>query len=61
MVSTADDSGRTWVKSKLVWNASAGYSALVPVNDTHIGLVFENGVSSYAERISFVALPHTLE
>ena len=63
-VRRSGNSGLSWDKSLLVWNASAGYSVLTPVNDTHIGLVFENGgdtAPGYAERISFVAVPNTLE
>ena len=63
-VRRSDDSGQTWGRSLLVWNASAAYSVLVPVNDTHIGVVFENGgyvAPGYVERISFMAVPRTLE
>eukprot|EP00937_MAST-01D_sp_MAST-1D-sp2_P005666 g5666.t1 len=60
-VRRSDDSGRSWPLSKLVWPGGAAYSVLVPLNDTHVGLVFENGEApDRASGITFVALPKTL-
>ena len=60
MVRRSDDGGRSWDQQRLVWAGPAAYSVLVPVNNTHVGLVFENGQSSTYERISFVAVPQQL-
>jgi hypothetical protein len=60
-VRRSDDSGGSWPKTKLVWAGSAAYSVLVPINTTHIGLVFENGDAAYSERVSFVPLAKALD
>jgi sialidase-1 len=61
----SDDSGEDWNHSKLVWPGTTGYSVLVPINLTHVGLVFESGeVGGEGRRgagVSFVALPKLLD
>merc|ERR1712118_510429 len=59
-VKRSDDSGLTWKVRQLVWSGPAAYSALVPLNSTHIGLMYENGDSKPYERISFVVLKKSL-
>jgi sialidase-1 len=59
-VRRSDDGGATWPQQRQVWAGPVAYSVLVPVNKTHVGLVFENGDTSPYERISFVALPHEM-
>ena len=60
-VRRSDDAGASWDQERLVWAGPTAYSVLVPVNGTHVGLVFENGHSSPYERISFVAVPQQLQ
>ena len=61
VVRRSDDGGTSWDQRRLVWAGPTAYSVLVPINDTHVGLVFENGHSSPYERISFVAVPQQLQ
>jgi sialidase-1 len=35
------DSGATWTHSRTVYSGGAAYSALMPINSTHVGLVYE--------------------
>jgi sialidase-1 len=60
-VQRSDDAGQSWAAARTVWAGPAAYSVLVELNETHVGLVFENGNAEAYERVSFVALPKTLQ
>ena len=59
-VRRSEDSGASWIAARTVWAGDAAYSALVELNETHVGLVFENGEASSYERVSFLAVPKSL-
>lgn len=52
------DSGHTWSAARTFWPGLGGYTDLVPVNDgASIGVIFENGETTFSDRISFTTLP----
>ena len=49
--------GGTWSSGALVWGGPAAYSVLVELNRSHVGVVFEHGVSQPYEMISLGFVP----
>ena len=51
------DNGTTWAGQLQVWPKASGYSSMTTIPgglDDHIGIIYEKGVSSTTESISFV-------
>lgn len=58
-VKTSTDQGGHWNKGVLVWSGPSAYSQLVPLGSStsaRLGLLFEAGVKSAYETISFVTV-----
>ncbi len=51
------DGGVTWPGSKVIVPGLSGYSDLASVPDNGVGIIFENGDSTFSDRISFATLP----
>jgi sialidase-1 len=51
------DEGRTWGAAKTVWGGPAGYSDLTWVGEDSVAMIFENGDTGFAERVSVQILP----
>lgn len=54
---TSTDGGKTWQASKKISDAPAGYSDLVALDATTVGLLYETGEKSETEKITFRRLP----
>ncbi len=53
VLSISRDMGMSWEVGALkIYEGLAGYSDMATINDTHIGILFENGVHGYADVIS---------
>lgn len=50
------DEGASWAKSRALWEAGASYSDLAAVPGG-VGIIFENGEATFADRISFSNVP----
>ncbi len=50
------DGGKSWGKSKVVWEGPAAYSSLTGLRRGKIGLLYERGEKNAYERISFTVL-----
>jgi sialidase-1 len=53
------DEGRTWSAAKTAWAGPAGYSDLTWVGDDSVAMIFENGDTGFAERVSVQIFPST--
>jgi len=49
----SSDETETWGSGKLYFSGPAGYSDTWQLNSTHVAILFENGVTEFAQRISF--------
>jgi sialidase-1 len=47
------DGGKKWTAGYTLWEGPTAYSDLVMLDDTNIGVLYENGDSKSYERISF--------
>lgn len=47
------DEANTWSQGALLYSGPAGYSDASQLNDTILGVLFENGVDEFAQQISF--------
>jgi len=58
---TSDNDGKSWAAPKTVWEGPAAYSDLVRTISSAgvagIGILYENGDATFADRISFSFLP----
>lgn len=52
------DEGASWAKSRVLWEGDASYSDLAAVPGG-VGIIFENGDATFADRISFSNVPLT--
>lgn len=52
-VKMSQDQGAKWDKKNIVFDGPAGYSDLVLLNDTQLGLLYEAGVARYTNGIAF--------
>eukprot|EP01116_Phalansterium_solitarium_P015113 TRINITY_DN3322_c0_g1_i2.p1 TRINITY_DN3322_c0_g1~~TRINITY_DN3322_c0_g1_i2.p1 ORF type:complete len:384 (+),score=88.93 TRINITY_DN3322_c0_g1_i2:678-1829(+) len=52
-VFTSFDEAHTWGSGRLVYPNMAGYSDVFQLNATHAAILFENGETEFAARISF--------
>ena len=53
VLSISRDMGKSWEVGALkIYEGLAGYSDMTTINDTQIGILFENGVHGYADVIS---------
>ena len=50
------DDGQNWSSGYLAFSEYAGYSDLVKLDETHVGLLAENGSSSSYDKISFLSV-----
>lgn len=50
------DEGRSWPVARAVHEGPAAYSSLVVLSDRTIGLLYERGVKSAYEKVTFAAL-----
>ena len=55
-VRVSHDEARSWAAPRVVWPGPAAYSDAVPLGGGDLGLIFENGDNSFADRVSFVRL-----
>lgn len=55
------DQGRTWPKSKLIWEGPAAYSNLVITHNEKIACLFEAGIKTAYEGIAFTILDTFIE
>ena len=53
------DGGKTWGKPKTFWPGLGGYVDVVRVGDGALGVIFENGEKTFADRISYSLFPAT--
>lgn len=51
------DSGHSWSPARTFWPGLGGYTDTVLINNVSLGVIFENGDSTFSDRISFTALP----
>lgn len=51
------DEGRSWQPGRVLFAGPAGYSDLAPMANHSVGIIFENGDSTFADRISFSHVP----
>ncbi len=51
------DDGAKWDKKNAVFEGPSGYSDLVLLSDTHVGLLFEGGLAKYFNGIAFRKVP----
>lgn len=56
-VRMSSNDGGAWDKKNLVFEGPSGYSDLVQLSDTHIGLLFEGGLNRYFNGIAFRQVP----
>ena len=49
--------GRSWSRAKVVWPGPAGYADIVAINRTHVGILYEAGDKSFADRVQFSVVP----
>jgi len=47
------DETQSWSSGKLYFSGPAGYSDTFQLNSTHVAIIFENGETEFAQRISF--------
>jgi hypothetical protein len=47
------DEARTWKNNRTIFIGLCGYSDIQQFNDTHLAVLFENGVSEFSQQISF--------
>jgi len=47
----------TWSEGTLICSGPSGYSSMVQMNDTYMGILFENGAKEFSQQISFYAYP----
>ncbi|UYQ95421.1 glycoside hydrolase [Chitinophaga horti] len=52
-IKLSTDEGAKWDKKNIVFDGPAGYSDLVQLSGTHIGLLYEAGVAKYTNGIAF--------
>ncbi|WP_295121175.1 exo-alpha-sialidase [uncultured Chitinophaga sp.] len=52
-IKMSTDQGVKWDKKNIVFEGPAGYSDLVQLSDTHVGLLYEAGVAKYTNGIAF--------
>ena len=57
VVKKTTDGGKTWNSGTLVWGGPAAYSQLVSMSSGELGLLFEAGIKSAYETISFILVP----
>lgn len=55
-VKSSQDDGKTWSLGKTIWEGKSAYSDIVVLEDGTLGILYENGLKSSYERISFSAL-----
>lgn len=56
-VHMSGNDGKDWDKKNAVFAGPSGYSDLVLLSDTHVGLLFEGGLSRYFNGIAFRKVP----
>ena len=49
----ADGTGKSWGAKQMVWPGPAGYADIVALNATHVGVLYEAGDKTFADRIQF--------
>jgi sialidase-1 len=54
------DNAKTWPYSFLVYDGPSAYSDIVVMNNTTIGILYENGVKDAYEKIEFAVVPVSL-
>ena len=53
-VSTSDSGdGHKWGAKRVIWPGPAGYADVAALNSTHVGVLYEAGDKSFADRIQF--------
>lgn len=51
------DEAQTWSAPKIIWDGPSAYSDTVPLSGGTLGIIFENGNATFADRISFARAP----
>ena len=47
------DEAHSWNDTGIFWRGPCGYSDIQQLNDTHLAVLYENGISEFAQQISF--------
>lgn len=55
-VKVSFDDGKTWPVKKVIYSGPSAYSCLTAMRDGKVGLLYENGVDTPYEKMSFVPL-----
>lgn len=56
-VRASHDEAQSWAsEAKVIWSGPAAYSDMVPLNSTHLGVIFEAGIDHFAEGIKLAAV-----
>jgi sialidase-1 len=50
------DNGISWIEGPNLWTGPSGYSALVPLSHTEVGVFFETGMCLYTQDLRFRAI-----
>ena len=50
------DEAATWSTGALFSAGPAGYSGMTRLNETHAALIFENGVTEFAQQVNFAVV-----
>lgn len=56
---TSTDEGVGWKPGPILFEHLAGYSDMVALPDSSLGVLFENGEQSFSDRISFATVPRS--
>lgn len=52
-IKKSTDGGKTWSAGTLIYDSNSGYSDLVQISDTEIGILSEIGANRYTDGLSF--------
>jgi sialidase-1 len=58
-LSVSEDEGRSWRAPRTLWSGPAGYSDMSRLDDGQIAVIFENGETTFADRVSVCIVPTT--
>ncbi len=49
----SSDGGYSWSRAKTFWSGLGGYTDLVSIGNQYMGVLYENGETTFCDRISF--------
>ena len=56
-LSVSEDEGRSWGAARTLWSGPAGYSDVSTIDEERVAVIFENGDTSFADRVSVCIVP----